>query len=46
MSGMRLFGTLLAAVLLPAAVLTSIGLLPSCTGEPSGEREGDQRIAE
>ena len=33
----RLWGTLLAAGLLPAAVLTSIVLLSSCTGEPSGE---------
>ena len=37
MPGMRLCGTLLAAVLLPAAVLTSVGLLPSCAGDLSGE---------
>lgn len=37
MPGIRLCGILLAVGLLSAAVLTSIGLLPSCTGEPSGE---------
>ena len=37
MPGIRLFGILLAAALLPAAVLTSVVLLPSCSGRPAGE---------